>query len=238
MSDIEDRLRQAMAAADRPAPAGLLQGIRRRHRRHLWRAGLVWMIAVAVSAAATPSIAHALWSTRPPASHAGSRLVLTGQPAATGSTACPGLCGPPPSAGRAAPGTVLRDCASENYSDLSGSNWQARSVRAGPLWFVYARSGLTQIIAVRAGQTVVVRVAPRARSRFLFLPSANASPRQGRPGATFAACSESEMGPITLWWIGYVNHGLRCVPFQVQTLAARHPLQVVVPVGRTSCKRS
>jgi hypothetical protein len=224
MTDIESRLRSAMStAADQP-PADLMERIRRRHRRHVRRVVAACASALAVIAVAAPSAIHVLGTGQPSAGQASGEPLSGGQPVVPGSSHAP--------TPTAAAGTILRDCASQNYSDLSGTNWKARSIQAGPLWFVYARtSGLSSIVAVRAGATVVVRDAPAAHSRYLFLPGTNASVRAGKPGVTFVACPASYMGPITFWWVSYNNAGLRCVPLQVQTPNARKPIRVVLSAG-------
>lgn len=296
MSDIERRLRAAMNAvaeqlsaeqlsAGRSGehwPAGLLADIRRRHRRHVKRAGAGFAAALVVVAAAVPSLAHAL-SPAPgpaaqapmtpasgvvpylgrspapatpavpatkPSAHPASTVPATA-PAKTQATA-PGT-GP---ASGAAPGTVLRDCGSENYSDLSGSNWRAQSVRAGPLWFYEARQkgnwpasrqlshGQIQAVGVpvvvQAGAKVVVRVAAAAQSRFRFLSGFNGTNRysltDGKPGVTFIGCPASDLGPLTIFWVGYLNDGLSCVPFEVQTPASKQPVDIALSTGGGTCK--
>ncbi|MGH3181788.1 MAG: hypothetical protein ACRDOH_20365 [Streptosporangiaceae bacterium] len=49
MTDFERWLRAAIAAATEPSPAGLLDGIRRRHRRHLRRVGAACLAVVAAA---------------------------------------------------------------------------------------------------------------------------------------------------------------------------------------------
>jgi hypothetical protein len=53
MTEFEDRLRAAMAAAAGPPPAGLLDGIRRRHRRHVRRVTTACVAVVAFGLAGT-----------------------------------------------------------------------------------------------------------------------------------------------------------------------------------------
>jgi len=61
MSDLERRLRAAMIAAAEQPPAGLMQAIRRRHRRHIRRGGT----AIATAATAAPHAAPTRqWRTR------------------------------------------------------------------------------------------------------------------------------------------------------------------------------
>jgi hypothetical protein len=93
-------------------------------------------------------------------------------------------------------------------------------------------------VAVRAGARAVVRVAPAARSRFRFLRSFNNSDRYrlrgGVAGVTFAACPASYAGPVTVFWIGYLNAGLACVPFQV-SVAGERPVRVALSVDGGTC---
>ena len=197
MTDLERRLRGAMAASAEPAPAGLLEGIHRRHRRHHRR------LAAACAAVVAFAVAGTLVS----------RVMLDG-PAGTGpSGGAPAATGPavPPPATPAAPvtavaGTVLRDCQSSNYGTL-GSHWKASSVHAGPVWFIYARPRGTassghrlgtgkvavsaMIIAVANGHTAVVSGAPQTRGRFRFLAGFNPDGKpytlaEGAPGLRLA----------------------------------------------------
>jgi hypothetical protein len=170
------------------------------------------------------------------------------------SQVCPVFCGPPASAGRAAPGTLLRNCQSGNGGEQEIAGYRARSVRAGPVWFVWARQrgywpasrelrhgqvdAVGVPVAVRAGATAVVRVAPAARARFRFLRTFNEANRYtmrtGESGVTFAACPASYEGPLTVFWIGYLNAGLSCVPFQVSVPGER-PVRVALSVHGGTC---
>jgi hypothetical protein len=254
MDDLEPRLRAAMSGAAGPPPGGLMAGIRRRHRRHLIRVG-----------AGSAAVLAALVLLAPPAAHALRSAVRGPGPAIGGlSTASPcpsnipGLFGcsryvgpsssasPPGSPAKAAPGTILRDCQSENGGQQEIAGYRSRSVRAGPVWFVWARTanlhwkpgkplgnGRLQAggdpVAVQAGATVVVRVAPAARSRFQFLPNFNGTDSyrlRARPdGITFAACPASYLGPVTVFMVGYLDSGLSCVPLEV-SVPGRQPVRV------------
>lgn len=164
------------------------------------------------------------------------------------------FCGPPSSSARAASGTMLRNCQSENGGVPEIAGYRARSVRAGPVWFVWAyergswpaslplSNGQVRAvgvsIAVRAGATAVVRAAPSARSRFRFLSTFHSSDRYrmrgGVSGITFAACPASYMGPVTVFWIGYLNDGLSCVPFEV-SVPGHRPARVALSVNGGVC---
>jgi hypothetical protein len=84
-------------------------------------------------------------------------------------------------------------------------------------------------VAVQAGARVVVRVAPAARSRFQFLSTFNRTdryrPRPGPDGITFVACPASYLGPVTVFWVGYLDSGLSCVPLEV-SVAGRRPVRI------------
>jgi hypothetical protein len=164
------------------------------------------------------------------------------------------FCGPPPSSARAAPGTVLQNCDSANgAAEIAG--FRPHSIRAGPVWFVGARRGWWAasqrlrngqirgggvMIAVAASVTAIVRVAPAARSHFVFLRKFNRSDRYtmgGRgqvTGVTLAACPESYEGPVSAFWVGYLNDGLSCVPFEVSA-PGRPPVRVTLSVSGGTC---
>ena len=272
MNDFERRLREALAAAaaGEPPPPGLMQRVRRRHRRHLLRAGGGCVAVVTALALVVPPVAHALRSVPnrpgqagpgpvtapscPSAALPSSRSSGTGysrylgcpQPLVRGTS-------PSPSA-RAAPGTLLRDCQSENATAADIAGYQRQSVRAGPVWFVGAREkgnwpvsrrtgrnllgAVGANVAVQAGATAVVRVEPAARSRFRFLYGFNNtnqySLRAGKPGMTLAACSASELGSLTVFWVGYLNDGLRCVPLEVSQPGQR-PIRVTLSASGGTC---
>jgi hypothetical protein len=51
---------------------------------------------------------------------------------------------------------------------------------------------------------------------------------------TFAACPASFLGPVTVFWIGYLNSGLSCVPFQV-SVPGQRPARVSLSVHGGTC---
>ena len=273
MTDLEGRLRAAMSAvAGDPPPPGLLEGIRRRHRRHLIRVGAGYIAVVAALALAAPpltqALRHAGHGAPPPVSGPVRASPCPSMPDSSGcshhvgptmsasapSQVCPVFCGPPASPVQAAPGTILRDCQSESGGVQEIAGYRARSVRAGPVWFVWARkrgwwppsrelsdgqvSAVGVSVAVRAGATAVVRVAPAARDRFRFLGTFNSTNRYtmhtGESGETFAACPASYDGPLTVFWIGYLNAGLSFVPFQV-SVPGQRPVRVALSVHGGTC---
>ena len=245
MTDAERRLRAAMAASAEPAPAGLLEGIHRRHRRYHRR------LAAACAAVVAFGVAGAVVSR-------GVLDGLAGTGPACGGPAATGPAGLPPStAATAVAGTVVRDCQSNNNGTL-GSGWKALSVHAGPVWFIYARprgtassgrplstgkvAASAMVIAVDNGRTAVVSAAPQIRGRFRFLAGFNASGRpytlaQGAPSLTLAGCPPVPAGTgipqayapgLTMFWEGYVT-GLRgCIPLEVRSPSASTPIGVTV----------
>jgi len=271
MTDFERRLRAAMSGAASLPPAGLMAGIRRRHRRHLIRVVAGFAAVVAVLALAAPPAAHALRSalTGPghsapgPASGSSCPAKFSASvacahyvgPGVASPPPCPVFCGPPGSAAKAAPGTMLRGCQSENGGQQEILGYRSRSVRAGPVWFVWARTrskhwgpgapqGNGQLsagaapVAIQAGATAVVRVAPAARSRFQFLRTFNSTdryrPPAGPDGITFTACPASYLGPVTVFWVGYLDDGLSCVPLEV-SVAGRRPVRVGLSARGGTC---
>ena len=231
MTDFEQRLREAMAAAAGPAPIGLLAGIRRRHRWHVLRltaAGTTMATCVAV---AIPLAVHGLG-----AGHGTPRGVAT-LPAVTGPV---GGVQPIPSAG---PHTALRDCMNSNGGQMS-SNWKSQSVQAGPVWFMFARppaSGAHKLhsgkviasalaIAVSNGHTAIVTAAPSAAGRFRFVAHFNDSNQpytlaEGSRALKLVGCPATKIAPgipvgdapgLTIWWQGFVTTLRGCVPVDVR----------------------
>jgi hypothetical protein len=237
MTDFERWLRAAMTAASEPPPDGLLDGIRRRHRRHLRRVGAACLAAVAAAGIAVPVARHEI-------------LVGSVTPAATGPAA--------------SPGTVLRDCQSNNNGTL-GPDWKAGSVQAGPVWFIYMRpkntAGSSQrlvtgkltasgmVIAISNGRTAVVTADPVTRGRYRFLAQFNDEGRpytlaEGAPGLTLAGCPVGPAGidipasyapGLTLFWEGYVTDLRGCIPLEVRTSPASKPIRVVLPAPGGGC---
>jgi len=255
MTDFERRLRAAMAAAAEAPPAGLLDGIRRRHRRHVRRVGAACVAAVAAVGIAAPLVTRGMLAgpagTGPAAPTASSPAVII--PSAV-----------PTSTPTAAPGTVLRDCQSNNDGTL-GSNWKAASMHAGPVWFIYARSksnppssqrltvgkltASAMVIAVSNAHTAVVTAGPAVRGRFRFLANFNSDGNpytlaEGAPGLTLVGCPagpagihipESYAPGLTMFWEGYVTDLRGCVPLEVRTSPASRPIRVTVPAANGGC---
>lgn len=255
MTEFEDRLRAAMAAAAGPPPAGLLDGIRRRHRRHVRRVTRACVAVVAFGLAGT------LVSRGVLASPGGGGPAPAG-PAGTGQASVPPASTASPAP--AAPGTVLRDCQSANPGTL-GPDWKAQSVHAGPVWFIYARPGSIRspghppasgkvrvnamIIAVSNAHSAVVTGIPGLGGRLRFLANVSAGQRaslaQGAPGLTLAGCPAAAPGVarvpaayapgLTMFWEGYVTDLRGCLPLQVRTMPAGPPVRVTVAPAGGSC---
>jgi hypothetical protein len=251
MTDFERRLRAALAASAEPAPAGLLDGIHRRHRRHVRRTATACVAAAAVAVAGTLV----------------TREMLAG-PGGTGPASTPpALAAPwvvPSSTATGPPGTVLRDCQSNNGGTL-GSNWKAQSVHAGPVWFIYARPAGTpsasdrpavgktrfsaMVIAISNGRTAVVTAAPALGGRFRFLAAfhtggAPYTLADGAPGISLAGCPASPIGHhipasyaagLTMFWEGFVTDLRGCIPVQVRTSPGRPPTRVTLAVTDGGC---
>lgn len=240
MTEFERRLRAAMAAAAEPPPAGLLDAIRRRHRRHVRRVGAGCLGAVAAIAIAVPLLTHG---------------IVTGP--VTRPSAAPRVSPAGPA------GAVRRDCANNNNGTL-GRNWKAYSVHAGPVWFIYARSngarslrsGLTvgkptasaMVIAIRNGRTATMTDAAAAGGRFRFLANFNGNGKpytmtEGAPSLTMSGCPAGPVGTnipesyapgLTMFWQGYVTDLRGCVPLEVRASGAAEPVTVTVPAGRAA----
>jgi DNA-directed RNA polymerase specialized sigma24 family protein len=242
------------AATAGPAPAGLLDGIHRRHRRHNRR------IAAACAAVVAFGVAGTLITRGVVAGPAGTRPPPA-PPAATGPAVIPSAT--PSGTATGAPGTVLRDCESNNGGTL-GSAWKAHSIHAGPVWFIYARpkdaslshrmstgkvAASAMVIAVENGRTAVVSAAPGLDGRFRFLASFHGGDQpytlaEGAPGLTLAGCPAGPAGTkipeiyapgLTMFWQGYVTDLRGCIPLEVRTSPASQPVRVTVAPGNGSC---
>ena len=191
MDDLERWLRAAMQGAEqRPSP-NLVAGIWHRRRAHLHRTRAWSAAAVVVIAIAVPS---ALYSTT------GGPPRPTRSQAST--TATHG----------AAPGSELLKCGA--YSDRGiaggqlGAHWQSASVRAGPVWFVYASNGVWRssrrlpdgrfgavggpVVAVKNGVTAEITTPPADWSHFRFItretPSGSYTLSDGVHALTLVGC--------------------------------------------------
>jgi hypothetical protein len=255
MTDLESRLRDAMAAAAGPPPGGLMNGIQRRHRRYLLRLRAACAVTAAVVLAGGSLAARSALS-----GPAGSGPAAGGnQPAAP--VVIPSAS--PTSGPAAAPGTVLRDCQNSTGGSVS-ANWKSQSVHAGPVWFIFGRladshpvskhlpggklTASAMAIAVSNGATAVVTVAPRAAGDFRFLDGFNNSDvytlRAGEPGLTLVGCPKGQPGQdipagyapgLTMSWQGYITDLTGCVPLQVQALPGGQKTSVTLRLAGGSC---
>src|SRR5580704_439133 len=266
MTDFERRLRAAMAAAAGPAPAGLLDGIHRRHRGHVRRVAAACVAVLAVGVAGT-LVTRGIVAAGPAGRGPGGTGPVSTGPVSTGPVSTgPAVTGPaaaPSSTATGAPGTVLRDCQSNNFGTL-GPDWKARSVPAGPVWFIYARPATSSpshrrtvgktrasamIIAVRDGRTAVVTAAPSLGGRFRFLSGFNNSGTpytlsEGAPGLTLAGCPASQVGHhipasyapgLTMFWEGFITDLRGCIPLDVRASPGSHPVRVTIASTDGGC---
>jgi hypothetical protein len=229
MGDLERRLRDALHSATEQPPSGLMEAVRRRHRRYQIRTGAGAAAVIAAIAIATPPIAVAL--------HSGSTGGRHGIEPRAAQTSGP----PARSRVTAAPGTVLVGCrdlpnaGSIGHRNLNGS-------RRMPLTFLpgghsSGRIRLYVAIAVlkgvRPGFAVVLRVPPAYRGDLRFLYADSLAPgtkytmHSGEAGVTFAACrpgQETDPDPgVTDYYGGYLVLGARCVPVDVWAPGRPHP---------------
>ena len=191
MDDLERWLRTAMQEAAQDPPVSLLSGVWRRRRRHLQRMRVGGVAAVAAAAIAIPSVLQATWT----------GAARPNRPAAAYRTPR-----------GAAPGTELLRCGDYSDRGISGgqlsAHWKSASIQAGPVWFVFARTGAWRssqrladgrlrdvngpVLAVRNGSTVEITAPPADRSRFRFLTQGHVTGtstlRDGVSGLTVVAC--------------------------------------------------
>jgi hypothetical protein len=232
----------------------LLQGAYERAYRRWGRIAAACVAVLAVGVAGTLVTRGVLAAGPAGRGPGGTGPVSTG-PVSTG----PAVTGPaavPSGPATGAPGTMLRDCESNNFGTL-GSDWKARSMHAGPVWFIYARpatsspsqpraAGKTRasamIIAVRNGRTAVVTAAPSLGGRFRFLAGFNNSGTpytlsEGAPGLRLVGCPPSLAGPhlpasdapgLTMFWEGFVTDLRGCIPLEVRASPGSHPVRVTV----------
>ena len=232
MTDLERRLRAALHAAAEQPPAGLMDAVLRRHRRHRVRVGASLVAVLAAAALAVPPVAGVLragGSQGHVLAPAGHRVRQPGQS---------------PRHAVAAPGTVLEGCNGSPDAGNIGPVGRADAA-ALPLRFLdgghsSGRLRLYVAIAVlehlRPGSVVIVRVpAPYRRDlRFLYGPGDSLNPgtrytiRSGEHGVTFVACPAAQQtsGTITDYYGGYLVRGARCVPVQVWVPGREHPATV------------
>ena len=164
-----------------------------------------------------------------------------------------------------APGTVLLTCDSANGGGLP-SNWRRVSLRAGPLWFAYGRQfgyvhygsspnvGLTvtrrgkvrlgmMIVEVTDGSTVVMNVAPAARSYFHFLagfgPGVGYKLGNGATGYTFISCPPGTAGPngqVTDFYLGFAIEAGSRAPVEIWRSPSARPILVTFTCPGRGCE--
>jgi hypothetical protein len=254
MSDLERRLRAAMLAAAEQPPAGLMQGIRRRHRRHVRRVGSACVAALAAVAIAAPPVVHALRADQAPQD----------QPAR------PALAVPTPAPASSVPSAVPTTPSANDCQPSVGalaSNWRDGSLRAGPVWFVYdrlqgyvhlgssagappgaQRGGKLEVgvmvVEVNYGYRAVLKVAPIARSYFRFLDGfTNGSGpyplRDGLNTLTLAACPRGappgDNGRVSDFYLGFIIKRGSEAPVDIWTSASARPIRVIFTCPQRGC---
>lgn len=248
MTDFDDQLRAAMASADEPPPAGLIDGIRRRHRPHISRASVACLAVLAAIVIGIPPVTHGLQSV----SRQSSRdSASAGQSAGSSS---PGPMQASGAAPAAAPGTVLAGCDRANVGQAASSNlpryWRRAGTAAGPFRFLepggsgsVGRKLVLHVTAVvitgvKPGSAVVVRVAPAGRQylRFLYGPADSLDAgttytmASEESGVTFVMCpldgNLASAEPITDYYGGWLVDGARCVPVDVFLPGRANPIRI------------
>jgi hypothetical protein len=171
------------------------------------------------------------------------------------------LAAPSPSA---VPGTVLLTCDSANPGQL-GPNWSARSLRAGPVWFVDGRQlgyvhddgwqaatpavpvhgkfqFVVMIVEVTTGSTAVIQPAATARSYFRFVDGYSSGGSDllpaGDTGFTLAACPRGTPGfngPVTDFYLGFSIQPGRAAPVDVWSPAIPHSIRVFLTCPARGC---
>jgi hypothetical protein len=137
--------------------AGLMEGVRRRHRRHVRRMSAASVVTAVAIALAVPPAGHALWAgltldDRPvsgPTAGGGmptfwplhgpssTGTAFTGT-ASTGTASTGTSSTGTSSTGTSLAGTSLLGCDAESDGGLP-ANWRSASLRIGPMWLAYAR---------------------------------------------------------------------------------------------------
>jgi hypothetical protein len=237
MSGFEDRLRAAMesSVAGEHAPAGLLEGIRRRHRRHLARVAVAWAALLLAGVAAIPP----------------SRAALLGHGALP--VRSPATLGPVPRRAPAVRGQSY-SCTSGGAGSL-GPHWRQDAAHAGPVWFINdaispgfrfrTKDGMLKavpiIVAVPNGTTAYVKPVGSQARQFRFLPGFNRANRytlhDGKTEATFTGCpgpsgSGAGLDGFTAYWVGTLVAGPRCITLGVQAPGTAHVTRATLRFGR------
>ncbi len=237
------------SVADQP-PAGLLDALRRRHRRHRARVAGGCAAAVLVVAVGVQPVAHALQrpldnggqaSARPAGPRPSYSIRVQLGPAVMPYRTTPDITWPTDN-------TVLSSCARANTGSV-GTNWRSGATRlAGSvLWFIGGGSGhaggltldpgVMVVSAAKPGATVTLEVARAGQGllRFLYGPddSVNAGARytmrSGEERVTFVSCPAGsgdlpEPKNVTTYYGALLLRGNRCVPVDVWLPGDRSPV--------------
>lgn len=223
MTDFEDRLRAAMesSVASEQPPRGLVELVRRRHRRRMARVAVAGVAVLLLAAAAIPPARSALLGGRT------TRAVSPSSPA--------------PSHAAVTRRGQYYGCGSQTYGAL-GPHWRRGATHAGPIWFI--NNGIAPdfrfrnpdgtlntvpiIVMLRDNTTAWVRPAGADGRYFRFLPGVNAryTLGDGKPQATFVSCSDRTTmygRGFTEYYIGIIVTGPRCILLNVRTPGVARP---------------
>ena len=240
MNGFEDRLRAAMesSVAGELPPGGLMDQVRRRHRRHLARVAVAWAAVLLAGVVAIPPGRAALL---------GHGMSPAGSPTAPG---------PAPQPAPAVRGQSY-SCTSAGAGSL-GRHWRQDAVHAGPVWFINdgtspgfrfrTKGGKLKavpiIVAVPDNTTAYVKPVGSQARHFRFLPGFSRTNRytlqDGKTEATFTGCpgpagSGAGIDGFTAYWVGTLVAGPRCITLGVQTPGRPAPVRTTLRFG--TCTR-
>jgi hypothetical protein len=218
------------------AAAGLLDSVWRRRARRTRRRSLALACAAVVVVAAavvTPLIVHA--QRRPPHPPLPRIIYSELQPGLSGPGSQGGPFGAKSGSESLVPATIFRTCKSANNGQVS-ANWQASSVQAGPVWFMFARAGgwpasrvrhdgkLTAgaaLIGIKDGSGALITTAdPPLGLRFLGRSDAGGqyTPGSGQLGLVISGCPVGSVRGLTMFWQPYLSSLHGCTILEVLKL--------------------
>jgi hypothetical protein len=217
------------------AAAGLLDSVWRRRARRTRRRSLALACAAVVVVAAavvTPLIVHA--QRRPPHPPLPRIIYSELQPGLSGPGSQGGPFGAKSGSESLVPATIFRTCKSANNGQVS-ANWQASSVQAGPVWFMFARAGgwpasrvrhdgkLTAgaaLIGIKDGSGALITADPPLGLRFLGRSDAGGqyTPGSGQLGLVISGCPVGSVRGLTMFWQPYLSSLHGCTILEVLKL--------------------
>lgn len=217
MDELERRLRAAMLAAAEPAPPGLVEAIRRRHRRYRIRvgAGSVAVVA-AIGAVVVPFVQQH------PASPGGSGLRGGATPSAR----------PHPTAASSMARFTCNDA-------WDNDTWRPHGLRTGPLWLIPASGQRALDVEVADGATVTLQIPAASQSQLKFVSElysfGAASLLSHDTGITFTSC-RGPAGDFTRFGVGFSLPAGHSAIADVSVPGTRHPTRVIFTCTRSSCR--